>query len=99
MNSGLVQFTQNLKQGRLGSANGNRTRILALKGLRANRCTIAPHLLRLRLYGRIREMACSHKHDGCTAPAPPLFMMRAPRYKKIMPDFIRFSLRVKGWIS
>jgi len=27
-----------------------------------------------------------------------LFMMRAPRYKKIMPDFIRFSLRVKGWI-
>ena len=31
-------------QGRLGigSANGNRTRILALKGLRANRCTIAP---------------------------------------------------------
>src|SRR5713226_6967014 len=33
-----------------GSANGNRTRILALKGLRANRCTIAPQLLRLRLY-------------------------------------------------
>ena len=27
---------------RSGSANGNRTRILALKGLRANRCTIAP---------------------------------------------------------
>ena len=25
----------------LGTANGNRTRILALKGLRANRCTIA----------------------------------------------------------
>jgi hypothetical protein len=24
-----------------GTANGNRTRILALKGLRANRCTIA----------------------------------------------------------
>jgi hypothetical protein len=28
----------------VGSANGNRTRILALKGLRANRCTIAPRL-------------------------------------------------------
>jgi len=28
---------------KVGSANGNRTRILALKGLRANRCTIAPH--------------------------------------------------------
>src|ERR1700675_3598439 len=29
-------------QQKSGSANGNRTRILALKGLRANRCTIAP---------------------------------------------------------
>src|SRR5260221_6327275 len=28
-------------QERDGTANGNRTRILALKGLRANRCTIA----------------------------------------------------------
>ena len=27
--------------GKCGTANGNRTRILALKGLRANRCTIA----------------------------------------------------------
>jgi hypothetical protein len=27
---------------RFGSASGNRTRILALKGPRANRCTIAP---------------------------------------------------------
>jgi hypothetical protein len=27
---------------RLGSANGNRTRISSLKGMRANRCTIAP---------------------------------------------------------
>ena len=26
---------------KFGTANGNRTRILALKGLRANRCTIA----------------------------------------------------------
>ena len=26
----------------VGSANGNRTRISALKGPRANRCTIAP---------------------------------------------------------
>ena len=30
------------QQGRNGSANGNRTRISALKGPRANRCTIAP---------------------------------------------------------
>src|SRR5580698_147168 len=28
---------------RVGSANGNRTRISALKGPRANRCTIAPN--------------------------------------------------------
>src|SRR5208283_3795663 len=32
-----------LQRATFGSANGNRTRILALKGLRANRCTIAPH--------------------------------------------------------
>src|ERR1700733_13055967 len=30
------------KERRIGSANGNRTRISALKGPRANRCTIAP---------------------------------------------------------
>src|SRR5216684_892469 len=29
----------------VGTANGNRTRILALKGLRANRCTIAALLV------------------------------------------------------
>jgi hypothetical protein len=29
---------------KVGSANGNRTRISALKGPRANRCTIAPQL-------------------------------------------------------
>src|SRR5579862_9997143 len=29
------------ERGKIGTANGNRTRILALKGLRANRCTIA----------------------------------------------------------
>src|SRR6267154_5946732 len=43
------QESEDLSQ-HYGSANGNRTRILALKGLRANRCTIAPHLLRLRFY-------------------------------------------------
>jgi hypothetical protein len=29
------------QENKFGTANGNRTRILALKGLRANRCTIA----------------------------------------------------------
>src|SRR6266850_5600792 len=38
------------KLGLVGSANGNRTRILALKGLRANRCTIAPLPMRPRPY-------------------------------------------------
>ena len=33
-----------------GSANGNRTRISALKGPRANRCTIAPQLRRAESY-------------------------------------------------
>ena len=33
---------------KFGTANGNRTRILALKGLRANRCTIAALLLQLQ---------------------------------------------------
>jgi hypothetical protein len=39
---------------KIGSANGNRTRILALKGLRANRCTIAPPggNYSLKLYGK-----------------------------------------------
>src|SRR5712664_1209959 len=36
--------------GKSGSANGNRTRILALKGLRANRCTIAPQYCRFSSY-------------------------------------------------
>jgi hypothetical protein len=33
---------------KFGTANGNRTRILALKGLRANRCTIAALLRELQ---------------------------------------------------
>src|SRR6266852_4556762 len=47
---------------RNGSANGNRTRILALKGLRANRCTIAPPGGEKRNDSRIREMAGANKH-------------------------------------
>src|SRR5216684_8864889 len=42
-----------------GSANGNRTRILALKGLRANRCTIAPHFVAVATlleYGKWRAL-------------------------------------------
>ena len=35
-----------LRQASVGSANGNRTRISALKGPRANRCTIAPRFAR-----------------------------------------------------
>jgi hypothetical protein len=35
-------FCLSLGTKRVGSANGNRTRISALKGPRANRCTIAP---------------------------------------------------------
>src|SRR6266446_4133320 len=41
-NSNEANFKLNDYNQRSGSANGNRTRILALKGLRANRCTIAP---------------------------------------------------------
>jgi hypothetical protein len=45
------------KQGgeKLGTANGNRTRISALKGPRANRCTIAAWMQQttpLKLYGK-----------------------------------------------
>ena len=47
----------------VGSANGNRTRILALKGLRANRCTIAPPGEE-RNESRIREMGCANKRGG-----------------------------------
>src|SRR5262249_5841398 len=36
------------KRQKLGTANGNRTRISALKGPRANRCTIAARLKELR---------------------------------------------------
>src|SRR5271169_4448691 len=36
------ELMETREQNKFGSANGNRTRILALKGLRANRCTIAP---------------------------------------------------------
>ena len=35
-------MTDSKKREGFGSANGNRTRISALKGPRANRCTIAP---------------------------------------------------------
>src|SRR6266446_5474513 len=41
-NSNEANFKLKDYNQRNGSANGNRTRILALKGLRANRCTIAP---------------------------------------------------------
>jgi hypothetical protein len=38
----ILARTQRNPHGKdFGTANGNRTRILALKGLRANRCTIA----------------------------------------------------------
>ena len=43
---------------KLGTANGNRTRILALKGLRANRCTIAAlccGVAALLEYGKLPE--------------------------------------------
>ena len=38
----FVLDEKEVKKRKLGSANGNRTRISALKGPRANRCTIAP---------------------------------------------------------
>src|SRR5258708_23233384 len=41
-NSSVNKDKQADQNQRSGSANGNRTRILALKGLRATRCTIAP---------------------------------------------------------
>src|ERR1700686_1918474 len=39
---GRAMFRQDQGKEKFGSANGNRTRISALKGPRANRCTIAP---------------------------------------------------------
>ena len=53
-----------------GSANGNRTRILALKGLRANRCTIAPPGVHCGNTTRIRKIRRMHKRmrrgsDAC----------------------------------
>ena len=48
--SGLVRRTQ-----KLGSANGNRTRISALKGPRANRCTIAPQSWELQPFQYTRK--------------------------------------------
>src|SRR6267143_2956121 len=45
----------------VGNANGNRTLILALKGLRANRCTIAPPMFQCRTHIRIRKIPGMHK--------------------------------------
>src|ERR1700724_665660 len=47
----------------VGSANGNRTRISALKGPRANRCTIAPQLWKGNLT-RIEKKQQLHKAMG-----------------------------------
>jgi hypothetical protein len=41
----------------VGSASGNRTRISALKGPRANRCTIAPHGELSRSIDRLEEIS------------------------------------------
>ncbi len=50
-----------MKAAKFGSANGNRTRILALKGLRANRCTIAPPGLQCGTHTRIGKIERMHK--------------------------------------
>jgi hypothetical protein len=66
-------------EARSGSANGNRTRILALKGLRANRCTIAPqrcrcfHLTRFGWNPRKLQPVGEKQHlDGTAAFGAPL---------------------------
>ncbi len=48
-----------------GSANGNRTRILALKGLRANRCTIAPPSNNLTLRRPVQQLGSGVRRDAC----------------------------------
>ena len=55
-------FEEKLAKRGLGSANGNRTRITALKGRCANRCTMAPHAF-CRVSKIIRDLARINKTD------------------------------------
>src|ERR1700686_206609 len=57
---GRAMFRQDQGKEKFGSANGNRTRISALKGPRANRCTIAPQLRKGNL-ARIEKKRGMHK--------------------------------------
>src|SRR6202021_308749 len=73
-----------------GSANGNRTRISALKGPRANRCTIAPRVFRFSEFNVLPLFYQSPHEPSLPRNCVRYSQKTRPRYK-FSPKHLRHS--------